>query len=296
VAVERSLHVFVERQVQDAAGAIPGLPGTLGLLYLTLHLAVTGCCLIWLHRRHPSAFPFVRTTLVLASGLALIGYVFFPTAPPRLAGIGVADTISNGHVDLNKGLISSLYNPVAAVPSMHAGYAVIVGATLLRVGSGRAVRLAGALYPVLVLVVIVIVATGNHFLLDAVMGLAVAGVAAAATALLDRSRATSDPDTLGDRLAMRPATQRMRAEPADRHARPMRGDAHPGPTDSRDHPQRELDELVLELKGLVEARALLESRGASAAEVASHAAEIDRLRARLATHVQGAGNGYGAAA
>jgi len=203
VAVERSLHVFVEGRVQDAAAAVPGLAGTLGLLYLTLHLAVTGCCLIWLHRRHPSAFPFVRTTLVLASCLALIGYLTFPTAPPRLAGIGVADTISNGHVDLNDGLISSLYNPFAAVPSMHAGYALIVGATLLRVGSRRVVRLVGTLYPLLVLVVIV--ATGNHFLLDAVVGAAVAGVAAAATVLLDRRRP-----------AMRPAMKPMRAVPCDR--------------------------------------------------------------------------------
>lgn len=186
VAVERSLHIFVERNVQEAASAVPGLVGTLGLLYLTLHLAVTVTCLVWLHRRHPSAFPFVRTTLVLASLLALIGYLVYPTAPPRLAGIGIADTISSGHVDLNKGLITSLYNPFAAVPSMHAGYALIVGATLLRVGSRRAVRLAGALYPVLVLVVIV--ATGNHFLLDALVGGAVAGLAAAATLLLERSR------------------------------------------------------------------------------------------------------------
>src|SRR5262249_14397250 len=84
VAVERGLHVFVEGRVQHAAAAIPGLVGTLGLLYLTLHLAVTGACLIWLHRRHPSAFPFVRTTLMLASAVALIGYLAFPTAPPRL--------------------------------------------------------------------------------------------------------------------------------------------------------------------------------------------------------------------
>ena len=194
VAVERSLHVFTERHVQDAAGAVPGLVGTLGFLYLTLHLAVTSGCLIWLHRRHPSAFPFVRTTLVLASGLALIGYLVFPTAPPRLAGIGIADTISNGQVDLNKGLISSLYNPFAAVPSMHAGYAVVVGASLLRLGSHRAVRIAGAMYPALVLVVIV--ATGNHFLLDAVAGVAVAGLAAAATVLLEQRRRVHTPEAV----------------------------------------------------------------------------------------------------
>ena len=129
-SLERSVHVFQEAHVQAAAHAVPGLIGTLGFLYLTLHLTVTGSYLLWLHRRRPAAFPLVRTALLIASGLAVIGYVAFPTAPPRLAGLGIADTISGGHVDLNHGLVSSLYNPFAAVPSMHIGYAVVVGASL----------------------------------------------------------------------------------------------------------------------------------------------------------------------
>jgi len=127
VAVERSLHLLFEANVQPAVHALPGLTGLLGVAYLTLHLAVTAGVLLWLHQRHPAAFPFVRTTLLLASGLALVGFLVYPTAPPRLAGIGIADTVSSAHVDLNRGLVSSLYNPYAAVPSMHIGYARIVG-------------------------------------------------------------------------------------------------------------------------------------------------------------------------
>ena len=174
-SLERSLHVFFEGQVQDAARAVPGLIGTLGFLYLTLHLAVTGAYLLWLHRRRPAAFPLVRTALLIGSGLALVGYVAFPTAPPRLAGLGVADTISSGHVDLNHGLVSALYNPFAAMPSMHVGYAVIVASSLVRHSGRPAMRMLGAFYPLLVL--LVIVATGNHFVLDAVAGAAVAVVA-----------------------------------------------------------------------------------------------------------------------
>ena len=184
VSLERSLHVFVEGQVQNAAHALPGLIGALGFLYLTLHLAVTGTCLLWLHRRHPDAFPFVRTTLLLASALALIGYMAFPTAPPRLAAVGIADTISDGHVNLNHGLVSALYNPFAAVPSMHFGYAVVVGATLLRYGGRPVLRALGVLYPALVL--LVIVATGNHFLFDAAAGAAVAAIAAGACSAAGR--------------------------------------------------------------------------------------------------------------
>lgn len=175
VSLERSLHVFVEGHVQHAAQAVPGLMGTLGFAYLMLHLTVTGALLLWLHRRRPDAYPLVRTTLLLASALAVVGYVVFPAAPPRLSGVGIADTISGGHVDLNTGLVHSFYDPFAAVPSMHVGYALIVGATLARHARHLITRLAALAYPPFVL--FVIVATGNHFFADAAAGAAVAGVA-----------------------------------------------------------------------------------------------------------------------
>jgi cytochrome bd-type quinol oxidase subunit 2 len=106
VALERSLHLFVEGKVQHAADVLPGLTGLLGVAYLTLHFAVTAAVLLWLHQRRPTAYPFVRTTLLVASALALVGFIAYPTAPPRLAGIDIADTVSNGYVNLNHGLVS----------------------------------------------------------------------------------------------------------------------------------------------------------------------------------------------
>ena len=155
VALERWLHLLLEADVQQAARALPGLTRVLGVAYLTLHLAVTAGVLLWLHQRRPAAFAFVRTTLLFASAFALVGFLAYPTAPPRLAGIGIADTVSNGHIDLNKGLVSSLYNPYAAVPSMHVGYALIVGASLLLYGRRPIVRMVGALYAPFVVFVVV---------------------------------------------------------------------------------------------------------------------------------------------
>jgi hypothetical protein len=190
VSIERSLHVFVEGEVQRAADHVGGLASTLGVAYLTLHLALTGLVLIWLHRRRPAVYPFVRTTLLLASGFALVGYLAFPTAPPRLSGLGIVDTVS-GHlsVNLNKGLVGGLYNPYAAVPSMHAGYALVVGAALLTQGKHVVTRVAGVAYPALV--VLVIVATGNHFFLDAGAGALVDLVAVGLTLLLLQPRAAA---------------------------------------------------------------------------------------------------------
>jgi hypothetical protein len=174
-SLEQRLHAFVEPSVQHAAQAVPGLIGVLGAAYLTLHLSVTAGLLLWLHQRRPGAFAPIRTTLLVASAMALVVFVLFPTAPPRLAEIGVTDTVSNRHIDLNKGLISSLYNPFAAVPSLHVGYALIVAVAIAQFGRGRLIRLAAVLYPPFVL--LVIVATGNHFFFDAAAGAAVAAAA-----------------------------------------------------------------------------------------------------------------------
>ena len=111
----------------------------------------------------------MRTTLVVATGLALVGYLVFPAAPPRLAGLGFTDTVSkSAGVNLSSDLLGALYNPVAAVPSLHFGYALLVGVGVAALARRRWVRVAGALYPVAMLYIIV--ATGNHFFVDAALG------------------------------------------------------------------------------------------------------------------------------
>jgi len=213
-ALERKLHLFVEPNVQHAARALPGLLTFLGGAYLTLHLSVTAGLLLWLHQRRRAAFARIRTTLLVASALALIGFVLFPTAPPRLAGIGIADTVSSGHVDLNEGLISSLYNPFAAVPSLHIGYALIAAAALIRFGNTRIARLTGVLYPLLVL--LVVVATGNHFLFDAATGAIVVVAAYVAASAIGRSGTGAATETV-DRA---PAFYRLPHLAAAQHLRP----------------------------------------------------------------------------
>ena len=109
----------------------------------------------------------------------------FSQSPPkqsRAAAMSWQVPRRKGHVDLNHGLVSSLYNPFAAFPSVHIAYAALVGGSVVRWGSTRLVRAAGAVYPALVL--LVIVATGNHFFLDAVGGAAVAALAAGAAGAL----------------------------------------------------------------------------------------------------------------
>ena len=169
VAFEQTVGIYVERNVQDAFEAVPFAPALLGLAYVLLHFVGTAVALVWVHRRHPDRFPIVRTTFIAATALALVGYVFFPAAPPRLAARGFSDTVTHSTgLDLSSDLLGALYNPFAAVPSLHFGYALIVGVALAVLAKGRMWRIAGALYPATML--LIIVATGNHFFVDAMLG------------------------------------------------------------------------------------------------------------------------------
>jgi hypothetical protein len=182
VTLERHLGVFVEQAVQESVDGLAGVPALLGLAYIALHFVGTTAVVVWVHRSRPDAYPMVRTTLVAATALALVGYLAYPAAPPRLADLGFADTVTE-HTGLNlsSDLLGSFYNPIAAVPSLHFGYALIVGVALATLARRRSVRIAGALYPGLML--FVIVATGNHFLFDAAAG----GLTVAAAWLVARA-------------------------------------------------------------------------------------------------------------
>jgi hypothetical protein len=172
VSLERALHVFSERTVQEWSHGVPYLPALLGLAYMTLHFGATSLAVRWVYRERREAFPLVRTTLIASTAIALAGYVLYPAAPPRLAGLGFSDTVTR-HTGLNlsSDLLGSFYNPVAAVPSLHVGYALIVGASVFALARRRWVRLLGALYPAFML--FDVVATGNHFWFDAAAGAAV---------------------------------------------------------------------------------------------------------------------------
>jgi hypothetical protein len=169
VALEQHVGVFVERPLQSAVAHLPVMPAVLGFAYMSLHLTATAGMLAWVHRAHRERFAVVRTTLVIATAVSLAIYVLYPAAPPRLSGLGFADTVTrSAHVNLSSDALGSLYNPFAAVPSLHFGYALLVGATVYALARRRWVRLLGAAYPAFML--FTIVATGNHFFFDAAAG------------------------------------------------------------------------------------------------------------------------------
>lgn len=190
VRFEQRLGIFSEHAVQHFSEGIPQLAHVLAILYPTFHVAGTIGVLVWVYRSRSHAFPLVRTTLVLVTTFALVVYVLYPVAPPRLA-IAFVDTVSErGPLDLSSTLLGRFYNPVAAVPSLHLAYALLVGGTIAWLAHPLALRLAGVLYPFLSL--FVIVATGNHFYFDAATGAALALVATLAARVLPREDSPSE--------------------------------------------------------------------------------------------------------
>ena len=136
---------------------------------LGAHFLVTGLFFVWLYRRNRLGFRVFRNAFLAATGLALLVAWRFPTAPPRAAGLGVVDTLRHfSDVDIGSRGTSGLTDPVAAVPSLHAGWAVGVAAGIVVFAGSRIVRALAPLYPATV--IFTILATGNHFVLDALAG------------------------------------------------------------------------------------------------------------------------------
>ncbi len=124
---------------------------------------------------------------VVSMGLAILGYLAYPTAPPRmLSEWGFTDTVTNavgqGHANAAK----LLFNPYAAMPSMHVAFALMIAVPAVKLISTRALRVLWLFYPVFVSFVVVV--TANHFWLDGAVGAAVAAVSGYAAYALGRIR------------------------------------------------------------------------------------------------------------
>jgi hypothetical protein len=167
INLEKSLGWFFEPQLQHDLIHHDWLIDFANFMYLNSHFVVTTTFLVWLYLRRNDNFYFVRNMFMIAMAIAIVGYTAFPTAPPRMFPLeGFSDTVSA--VNNNSGIEKVFVNPFAAVPSMHCGFALMVGATGFTLAKHRAVKVIWALYPALVFGVVVV--TANHFWFDGAMG------------------------------------------------------------------------------------------------------------------------------
>ncbi|MFD7665943.1 phosphatase PAP2 family protein [Streptomyces sp. NPDC059788] len=169
---EHTLGIAVEKTVNHAVDSVTWLIVSMNYYYATLHFILTIGVLVWLYRWHPGRYAAARLALFATTGVALVGYYFYPLAPPRLMnGGGFIDTVIVHHTwgSMASGNLASMSNQYAAMPSMHIGWSLWCGVMIALIAKPVWAKVLGLLYPATTLMVIV--STANHFWLDAVGGI-----------------------------------------------------------------------------------------------------------------------------
>ncbi len=176
---ERWAHINLELTLNRMLSEHRLLELVASYYYATLHFAVTLAVLIWTYSARPERYRAVRTVLVASTLVALFVFWVFPLAPPRLTDLGFVDTIDSVHLwggaTWNSPSVASVSNEYAAMPSLHFAWAVWSAAVVCWLSRATSVRMLAFGYPVVTLAVVV--ATANHFLVDALGGLAVLAIA-----------------------------------------------------------------------------------------------------------------------
>src|SRR6266511_2662289 len=187
IDIEERLAGLGELTLQGWTQSSRFLEALVSWTYWNSEFTVVGLALLWVYLRRNEAFTRFRNWILLANLIGLIGYVVVPTAPPRMfPTFGFPDTLENfGGLNHGSGLIELAANPYAAMPSLHAADALIVGITLAVVCRHWWARAIWLLWPAWVW--FAVMATGNHFWLDIVAGIVVALVA---LAIVHRRRLT----------------------------------------------------------------------------------------------------------
>ena len=157
--------------------------------YWLSQFAVLGLALLWVYLRRNHAFLRFRNTVLLANVIGLAGYALLPTAPPRMfPDIGFVDVLALfSSVNHSSAVIEVAANPYAAMPSLHAADALIVGVAMALIVRRPWAKALWAAWPVWVW--FTVIGTANHFWLDIAAGIGVAAAAAVAVVAWERRRA-----------------------------------------------------------------------------------------------------------
>jgi len=174
---EHVTHRLYELTFQNFVDQRHLLATAVGWTYWLSEFAVVGLAVLFVYMRRHDAFIGFRNSILLANVIGLVGYILVPTAPPRLLAVGFV----NDHRD---GLVNLAANPYAAMPSLHAADALIVGVVMFSVCHRWWAKALWAAWPAWVW--FAVMATGNHFWLDCLAGV---GVAILAMAIVYNRRA-----------------------------------------------------------------------------------------------------------
>jgi membrane-associated phospholipid phosphatase len=183
IALEQSLGLAREWELQGLVLPHGALSTFFDRVYIYGHWPVIAVSLLWLGLRAPAVLARTRDAMLLSGAVGLVCFTTFPVAPPRLAGIGLVDTVSEDSPAYRLLQPHSFTNQYAAFPSLHVGWDLLIGLALFTATRRWWLRALAVLAPLLMCAAVVV--TANHYLLDVLAG---ATIAASAWAMVARRR------------------------------------------------------------------------------------------------------------
>jgi hypothetical protein len=186
VELEQSLGIYVENSLQEPFLSSGALSSVANAVYIYGHWPVIVATMVWTAWRHRTVFLRLRDGMIVSGLLGMLVFVTYPLAPPRLADLGLVDTITADNTAYRVLQPTQFTNQFAAMPSLHAGWDLLVGIAIVSAASTALVKAVGYAMPVLMTISVVV--TANHYILDVVAGIALVLVGHAVAHALERRR------------------------------------------------------------------------------------------------------------
>lgn len=207
ISFQRSLGMFIEADVQQWVVGNDAAVNVINTIYIAGYWPVLLGSLAWLLIRHPDRYPLFRNALLASGAITLVVFALFPLAPPRfLPEHGFVDTVSENSQAYRDFSASPFVNEYAAMPSLHFGWVLLLSIAWFTVGRTALSRMSGLIMPVLMFAAIIL--TGNHYVLDAIVGAVVVLIGLAIAVGIERLKAAprlSAGGGGGEPLSSRPA-------------------------------------------------------------------------------------------
>lgn len=228
VALEQRMGMHVEGWFQGLVDDSDSLVTLANWIYIWGHWPVITVTMLWLALRHRAHFLRLRDGMLVSGALGMLVYVSYPVAPPRLADLGLVDTVTERSLSYRVLQPPAFVNQYAAMPSLHAGWDLLVGIAIFSAATTVLLRVVGVLMPLLMMLSVVV--TANHYVLDVIAGVALVLLGHLVALRLERRRA--------GRAAV---TEKAPPDPAPDPAPDPGPDPGPDPDPDRGEPARDAE-------------------------------------------------------
>jgi hypothetical protein len=183
---ERFLGIDAEARLQHLVAPSETIQTAANWIYIWGHWPAIVATMVWLVWHHRDVFLRLRDAMMVSGALGMLVFVSYPVTPPRLADLGLVDTVSEQSHAYRVLQPPAFVNQYAALPSLHSGWDLLVGIAIVTAASSVALKMVGLAMPVLM--AFAVVATANHYVVDVVAGVSLVLVGHAVALYLEQRR------------------------------------------------------------------------------------------------------------